>query len=162
MSDARDVILAINPIASKEGDAAVRAKILHMEEEMRKHPEQLELTVKHYFAPGNYAREIFLPKGCVVTGKIHKHAHLNIISKGKVSVVTEFGPMVIEAPYTFVSEAGTKRALYADEDTIWTTIHPTDETDVAKIEDEIIAKNYEELGMLPAPVEPLQIKGETP
>ena len=57
-----------------------------------------ECTLKHYFAPksekygcSTYAREIFLPKGSFVVGKIHRHQHLNIISKGKVKVFTEFG-----------------------------------------------------------------------
>lgn len=161
--EAREAILSLNPVTTEGGDALVRAKILHMEGEMKKY-EQMDLPVKHHFAPGNYAREIFLPKGCVVTGKIHKHAHLNIISKGKVSVVTEFGPMVIDAtngPVTFTSQPGTKRALYVDEDTVWTTIHPTNETDLAKIEDEIIAKSYDELA-LSAPSEPLKIEGDAP
>ena len=45
-----------------------------------------------------------------------------------------------------VSSAGTKRAVYAHEDTVWTTIHAnsTNETDLDNLEDFIIAKNYEE------------------
>ena len=53
--------------------------------------------LKHYFSPIDekygccaYAREILLRKGSLVIGKIHKHQHLNIISKGKVTVFTEF------------------------------------------------------------------------
>jgi hypothetical protein len=33
------------------------------------------------------------------------------------------------------------------EDTIWTTVHATDETDLEKLEEEIIAKTFEELEM---------------
>lgn len=43
-----------------------------------------------------------------------------------------------------VSEAGTKRAVHAHTDTIWTTIHLTDKTDLAEIEKELIAETYEE------------------
>ncbi len=107
--------------------------------------EQVDCPVTHHFAPSVYAREIFMPAGAVVVGKIHKHAHLNIISKGRVIVSTEFGKKELIAPCTFVSEAGTKRAVYIVEDCIWTTIHPTDETDLAKIEDHVIAKDYESL-----------------
>jgi hypothetical protein len=60
-------------------------------------------------------------------------------------VATEFGSLQLDAPCTFVSEAGTKRAVYALEDTIWTTIHVTNETDLEKIEDYVIAKDYNEL-----------------
>lgn len=104
-----------------------------------------DCPVKHIFAPGAYAREIRLPKGSFVIGKIHKHAHLNFITKGRVRVLTESGPVEMEAPYTFVSEVGTKRMVYAVEETIWTTVHVTDETDLDKIEDYVIAKDYDEM-----------------
>ena len=53
----------------------------------------------------------------------------------------------IVGPCTMVSTAGTKRALYAHEDTTWTTIHanPDEERDIEKLEDFIIAKTYDGL-----------------
>jgi hypothetical protein len=114
-----------------------------------------DCTLMHYFSPIDekygcctYAREMFIPKGTLIIGKIHRHAHLNIISKGKVSVATEFGTKYLEAPCTFISEVGLKRAVIAEEDTIWTTIHLTNknsEADLADIEDEVIAPSYEAL-----------------
>lgn len=126
---------------------ATRDSISRLQDELAKY-DQLNLPLKHTFAPGSYAREIFLPRGCIVVGKIHKHAHLNIVTRGRVTVVTEFGPREIDAtlaPVTFTSDAGSKRALYCHEDTIWTTIHLTDKTDLAEIEREIIAADYVEL-----------------
>ena len=110
--------------------------------------QSVECELKHYHAPGLYIREIFIPAGVAVVGKIHKHAHFNDISQGRVRVSTEFGFDVLEAPCRFVSEAGTKRAVFAETDTIWTTFHPTLETDVDKIETEIIAADYNELKAL--------------
>lgn len=49
---------------------------------------------------------------------------------------------------TMVSPPGTKRALFAHEDTVWTTVHVTDETDLKKIEEVVIAESYAELGMV--------------
>ena len=46
------------------------------------HMPQVECPLKHYFAPGVYLREIFMPAGSVVIGKIHKTEHFNIIQKG--------------------------------------------------------------------------------
>ena len=103
-----------------------------------------EMPLRHIFTDGAYARELTMPAGSVVIGKIHKHAHLNFITKGKVAVVTEFGKEVYTAPYTFVSEPGTKRVVYILEDTVWTTVHVTPETDLEKIEDYVIAKSFEE------------------
>lgn len=109
-----------------------------------------EFPVTHHFAPGLYAREIFIPAGHVIIGKIHRHSHVNTISKGSVIVATEFGTKELKAPMTFVSQPGTKRAVYAYEDTVWTTYHPTEEVDLEKIEAYVIAPTFEayEQGLL--------------
>jgi hypothetical protein len=129
-----------------------------------------DCTLKHYFSPVDekygcctYAREMFIPKGTLIIGKIHRHQHLNFISKGKVSVATEFGKKYFEAPCTFISEVGLKRAVYAEEDTIWTTVHMTKfncETDLEKIEDEVIAPSYSDLGLLDHTTDTPKLIGE--
>jgi len=86
-----------------------------------------------------------IPAGGLIIGKIHRHAHVNTISKGRVLVVTEFGKHEIIAPCTFISEPGTKRVVLAQEDTVWTTYHPTEETDLEKIEAHVIAPSFEAL-----------------
>ena len=106
---------------------------------------QVEIEPTHYFADGIYAREIVIPAGTLLTGKIHRTRHLNIVSKGKIAVVTEDGQKIIEAPCTFVAEAGTKRVGFALEDTVWTTIHASKETDLEKLETELIAPSFEAL-----------------
>jgi hypothetical protein len=105
--------------------------------------------LKHWLAPGIYAREIHLPAGTVVVGKIHRHRHFNIISQGSITCYTEFGLETHTAPASFISEAGTKRVVHTHEDAIWTTIHPnpTDETDIKTLEDMFTALEYAELGM---------------
>jgi hypothetical protein len=117
-----------------------------------------DCIVKHYFSPKDekygcctYAREMLIPKGTLIIGKIHRHQHLNIISKGKVVVYTEFGEKHLEAPITFVSEIGLKRSVYAVEDTLWTTIHLTEfvgEENLDKIEQEVISPDYQEMGLI--------------
>lgn len=106
--------------------------------------------LKHFFAPGGtckyvYAREILLPAGTVVVGKIHKHAHLNMLMRGRVRVLTEKGPEEFVGPLTMVSQPGTKRAVYAIEDSVWVTVHLTNSEDLAEIEDEIIAPTFDDL-----------------
>lgn len=126
----------------------LQTAIGQLEAEMRKHPNQIEIKVTHHFSKGVYAREIFIPKGATVVGKIHKHQNLNIMSKGSGIILSQDGKMEIHAPYTVVSGPGVKRAFYALEDTIWTTIHGTEETDVEKIEALFIAKTYDEVVMI--------------
>ena len=102
--------------------------------------------VKHHFAPGSYGREMTLQAGLVVVGKIHKHAHINVISKGRVQVFTEQeGVLELAAPCTFVSSPGTKRVVHVLEETVWTTVHVTDKTDLAEIEREVIATDLKEV-----------------
>ena len=105
---------------------------------------QVEAPVKHYFSKGVYAREIFMPKDMLVVGKIHKTRHLNIISQGKCLVVTPTRQIKIEAPFTFESAEGEQKVVYMLSDVIWTTIHLTESTDLAVIEEECIAEEYDE------------------
>jgi len=101
----------------------------------------VEIPVTHHFSKNVYAREIFIPKGTVLTGKIHKYANLNIMSQGEMSVLMEDGTVQrIKAPFTVVSPPGTRRVAYAHENTVWTTIHGTDETDVDAIETQFVAQ----------------------
>jgi hypothetical protein len=126
-----------------------RANIVKLEEKMKALPECLvakDYVTRHHFAPGQYAREIELPKGGIVVGKIHKHAHINVLSAGIVRVYTEGeGSVKIVAPATFVSTPGTKRVVKAVTDAVWTTVHVTDSTDLAEIEREIIAPTFDDL-----------------
>lgn len=105
----------------------------------------VEPEVNHYFSDGTYGREMKIKQGTVIVGKIHKHSHINVISQGIIQVWTEFDMVTYEAPITFVSKPLTKRLVKALEDTVWTTIHVTDETDLDKIESEVIADNYDGL-----------------
>jgi len=110
--------------------------------------EQINPHVDHFFASGMYARQIYMAAGDLVVGKIHKHDHINTISQGRVLVTTEFGKDEFVAPYTFVSKAGTKRAVFVLEDTIWTTYHATESTSLEQIEEEIIAPDFASFDLL--------------
>ena len=122
------------PTVSVEQQDALRTKVLDLESQMLQLP-QLELKVIHHFSNGVYARELHIPKGTVLTGAIHKYENLNIMSKGDMTIVTETGPLRVQAPFTVVSPPGTKRIAYAHEDTIWTTIFGTHEKDPETVVD---------------------------
>lgn len=95
---------------------------------------QLDCPVKHNFAPGVYMREITMPEGAVVIGKTHRTSHLNIISKGECLVAINGIVTHIKAPYTFVSDENIKKVVFMISEVVWSTVHPTDETDLDKIE----------------------------
>lgn len=108
-----------------------------------------ECPLTHKFADGIYVREIFIPKGTVVVGKIHKHSHPNFLMKGEVTVVTENGGTErLKAPLSMISKAGTKRVVIAHEDSIWITVHVTKSKNLKKIEKQVIAKTYDDVPRL--------------
>lgn len=87
----------------------------------------VDCPLVHLFTPKLYVRQIFMEAGLLVTSKIHKTIHPFTISKGKVAVSIDGGEWeVLEAPFTGVTQAGTRRILYILEDCIWSTYHPLD------------------------------------
>ena len=120
-----------------------RQKVFALEAMLKEMP-QAKLKLVHHFSTGVYARELHIPADCTLTGEIHKYPQLNILSKGKISVLLEDGIKEIEAPFTIVSPAGTKRIAYAHTDCVWTTILHTFETDIPTIEKYFIAKTEKE------------------
>lgn len=111
----------------------------------------------HRFSDGVYLREIFIPAGELIIGKTHAHEHFNFITKGKAIILTKDGAAVLEGAQTLLSSAGTKRALYTLEDTVWTTIHhnPNNITDLVELEAFIIQP---ESGRIDATIEDATLK----
>ena len=115
-----------------------REKTAYLVQEMNKLP-QTECPVVHRFAPGVYIREIFMPAGTIVIGKIHKTEHFNIVERGVCVIVHDDDTIEeLRAPLTFVSKAGVQKVLYIEEDTVWKTVHVTTETDPDKLEAQLI------------------------
>lgn len=133
-------------ISSKE----VREKILGFESALGEVEGAVfgdAFPLKHSFSPGIYVREIFIPADTILTGKIHKHAHPNFLMEGEVEVFTEAGGMeTLVAPVSMISKSGTKRVVKTLTNTRWITVHhnPNNLTDVSKLEELIIAKDYTE------------------
>lgn len=120
-----------------------RDKVLLLESEMLRH-EQVAIPVRHHFSPGVYAREITIPAGTILTGRIHKHEQLNILSGGEISVLTDDGMKRVSAPFTVVSPPGTKRIAFAHTECTWTTILATEERDPDLIEAEFTVATEQE------------------
>lgn len=118
-----------------------REQIERLEDEMRKAP-QISFRTTHHFAQGLYAREIFIPAGCLLTGKVHRFEHLNIVSAGDITVWTEEGMKRLRAPFTLVSKPGCKRVGLAHSDTVWTTIHAATETNIELLEKLLVEPNH--------------------
>lgn len=86
-----------------------------------------------------------IPAGVVAVGAIHKTDHMTLITKGRVSIVSESGVKEYTAPATIMSRAGSKKAAYAHTDTVLLTIHHTDETNVIKLVAKLTQSHAQEL-----------------
>ena len=136
-------------------------EIVRFEDKMKQVPgatcgDSPKCPLIHTFVDGAYVREIFMPKGMLISSKIHKVTHPYFILKGECSVLTEEGVRRIKAPFYGVTKAGTKRVLYIHEDCTWVTVHVTKEQDLEKIEDEIIAPTFDKV-----PNAPIDVKLES-
>ncbi len=111
--------------------------ILELQEAILKEP-QVDIETTHVFSNGLYLRGITIPEGVVIVGAEHLTDHSFIVSKGSCIINDGKEKLHIQAPYHGLTKAGTKRSIYATTDTVFTTFHITDETDIFKIEKQII------------------------
>ena len=102
---------------------------------------QLDVPLHHAFAPNVYLRQVTMPKGAVIIGHQHKTEHFNIVLCGKATVFMEGEIQDIVAPAIFKSSANVRKVLFIHETMIWATVHPTTETNIEKLEEELVVKS---------------------
>lgn len=107
--------------------------------------DKIEFPVTHRFADNVYIREIFIPKGSCIIGKIHKTQFFNILVSGTCLLASTDGVKLIGAPYTSISEPGSQKCAIALTDVLWQTVHATTETNPVKLVDDLTVDNYDDL-----------------
>lgn len=108
--------------------------------ELRQMP-PVECPLQHHFSRGVYGREMRIPAGAVVVGKVHKFQNMLVMMAGEAEILLGDEPQRVCAPYVWISPPGTQRAVYAHTDCVFMAVHGTDKTDLAEIEAEFIAQN---------------------
>ena len=104
---------------------------------------QVSCPVIHRFGPGIYMREVSIPADTFAVGHYQNFEHLNVMLKGRVSVMSDNGSVIeLQAPLIFVGKPGRKIG-YVHETMVWLNIYQTDETDVDKLESYFITKSDE-------------------
>ena len=106
-------------------------------EEMILSVPQVDLKTSHQISGTVYARTIYIPAGTILTGAAHKKDHINIM-QGDISVSTDDGMKRLTGQHILSTKAGMKRIGYAHEDTVWTTVHHTNLTNIEEIENELV------------------------
>lgn len=128
-----------------------RGSIERLQREMLAIATEMPAAV-HHFAPGMYGREFSMTAGMLVVGKIHKHGHLMMVTKGRATVIDEFGRYEVQAGFVQASKPGAKRVVLAHEDTTFVTVHlnPADTQDLEAIEAEHIEPESDDFQKLMA------------
>ena len=131
-------------IAQNNDPLHVRAEIAALHERMLA-VDQVEIRHKETLAYGLYTRTIFIPKGVLLLGKIHKKPCVNIVLSGDISIATETGEIRAQAGYMVTSPAGMQKVGFAHEDTVFVNVFRTDVQNIEQVEEDLIAENYEAL-----------------
>ena len=140
----------VSLISDVSGDTllpATRDSIIELEDKIRTELAPANMPVRHLFSGNIYARELFIPKGTVLTGRMYLVDHIDMMVYGDLTISSEDGTKRVSGYCVLPSVKGKKRAAYAHEDTLWITFceceEPTEafyETHIA-IED---SKTYEQ------------------
>ena len=101
--------------------------------------------LKHTFADGIYVRQMDMTAGSAVIGAIHNHLHVWFLLTGKLAVATENSVEEFISPCYVLAEPGSKRVIYAIEDSIFVNVHknPNNIKDIDKLEKEIVSLTFE-------------------
>jgi len=110
----------------------------------------VDALTSHHFCEGLYVRQLDIPKGAVIVGKMHAKRNIFLLVKGDLTVWTPQGVRRVQAPFMVITEPGDKRVGFAHEDSITLNIHANldDETDL-----EVLEARYITPEALPAPEE---------
>jgi len=133
---------------AKQRQEDFRRNIIRFEEHVKTIPGALgadPFPLENSFADGLYIRKLTVPPRTLTITKIHAVNHAFFLQQGTISVLTEEGIKRYTAPYQGITKAGTKRIIYHHDEVIFTTVHSTKETDINKIEVEVIAEDFDGL-----------------
>ena len=102
--------------------------------------------LKHTFADGIYVRQMDMKADSLVVGAIHNHLHIWFLLTGHLAVSTEDAIEEFVAPCYVVASPGSKRVIYAMEDSIFVNIHKNPENikNIEKLEKEIVSLTFED------------------
>ncbi len=102
----------------------------------------LDVNIQHHFSSGVYARQMHLPAGHFAQTHRHKFDHLSILAQGEVLLEVDGVKTHHCAPACITIAANAVHTITAIQDTTWFCIHATNETDVAKIDHQLIQEAH--------------------
>lgn len=113
--------------------------------------EQTHCPLSHRFEQGLYIREIIIPAGSLIIGRVHRHGHVCQLLEGSLFLIHREGHReAFQAPSQILTLPGYQMVVYAVTDVRAQTVHPnpSDERDISRLEADIFesAESVKTLG----------------
>jgi hypothetical protein len=100
---------------------------------------QVVMPTKHFLCDEMYLRQIMIPAGTAFVGRRQKKPHYFMCLRGGAMMTAEDESIFkIEAGMVFMCFPGSQRVGLTYEDTIFVTVHRTQETMLKNIEDDCV------------------------
>lgn len=100
-------------------------------------------NIHHHFAgqedkSGVYAKETHIPAGFVLVSHRHPYDHISILAHGTVRLTVGSDTREVTGPTCLTIRKGEEHAILAITYAVWFCIHPTQETDGARVDHAIL------------------------
>ena len=105
---------------------------------------QIDLPTQYFYLPGVCVGVMYIPAGTLLTGKIHKHAHIAILAKGTLRLADGDNSVIVEAGYVAYGEPGIKRLGYAETDCVFVNVLSTDAVGKEELERELVVDTFDQ------------------
>ena len=100
---------------------------------------QVVMPTQHFLVDGMYARQIRIPAHTAFVGRKHKKFHYFICAAGGAWVTNSSGkPVHIRPGMLLMCGPGAQRVGVTYDDTIFITVHQTEESQLKNIEDDCV------------------------
>lgn len=137
-------ISLIDQVSGLMSSQSVRDSIESLESELKKYP-QVDVPFSDHYFGGIYARAVCIPKGTLLTGKIYKDDHFDIMLSGDITVSSDDGVKRLKGFNIFDGKQGKKRAGIAHEDTFWITFCQSEYRQSGDYLDHLTVESFKEL-----------------
>jgi quercetin dioxygenase-like cupin family protein len=100
---------------------------------------QVVMPTKHFLVDGMYLRQILIPAGTAFVGRKHRKMHYFMVLRGGAWVTgDDEKPHNLQPGMVLLCKPGAQRVGVTYEDTIFVTVHRTEETLLKNIEDDCV------------------------
>lgn len=93
--------------------------------------------IEHDFTDGLYLRRMIVNKGTTIVSGVHRRDHVWFLLYGNITISSEEGVELYEAPYIGFSKSGTQRVIHANEKSAFQNVfkNPLGLTDLDQLEE---------------------------